>query len=65
MSQSFYAVADKESLQYGLKDPKYKFHHFGTRRMPARVVIGDTNERRKTLNKLIVNYLKLKRAGRK
>lgn len=28
-------------LSYGISDYKYKFHHYGTRRMPERRVIGD------------------------
>lgn len=67
MSKSFYAIAEKDSLKYGLSDPKYKYHHYGVpaNNLPARVVIGDTNERRAVLNKMIVKYLKLLRAGRK
>jgi Phage virion morphogenesis family len=65
MSRSFYVDVDPKSMSYGLKDPKYIFHHYGTRKMAARVVIGDTNERRGKLNKFIVKYLKTKRAGRR
>jgi hypothetical protein len=65
MSKSFYTEIDKKSMTYGLKDEKYKYHHYGTSRMAARVVIGDTNDRRGVLNKMIVGYIKTKRAGRK
>jgi phage gpG-like protein len=65
MSKSFFTEVDNNSVVYGLKDPKYQYHHTGTSRLPARVVIGDTQARRGVLNKMIVKYLKTKRAGRK
>jgi hypothetical protein len=65
MSKSFFVEVDKKSFSYGLKDPKYVHHHYGTRKMVARPVIGDNNERRGILNKMIVKYLRTKRAGRR
>jgi hypothetical protein len=65
MSKSFFVQTSKDSMEWGIKDPKYKFHHEGTSRMAARVVIGDNNDRRKVLNKMIVGYLRTKRAGRR
>jgi hypothetical protein len=65
MSKSFFVDIDKKSMSYGLRDKKYIFHHYGTSKMVARVVIGDNNERRGVLNKMIVSHLKTKRAGRK
>lgn len=54
MYESFYYKADKQSFEYGLKDEKYIFHHYGTFKMPARVVIGITQERRKRLNEFVI-----------
>lgn len=65
MSRSFYVEVTKNSMSYQLKDEKYRFHHFGTEHMAARVVIGDTQERRGVLNKMIIGYLRTKRAGKK
>lgn len=65
MSKSFFTEVTPKSLTYGLRDPKYRFHHFGTSKMVARVVIGDTQARRRELNKIIVQYLRVKRAGRR
>lgn len=53
MFNSVFYVAEDKQFIFGIKDPKYQFHHEGTSRMPARVVIGITNDRRGKLNKLV------------
>lgn len=58
MYNSIYYVAEDKGFEYGIKDPKYRFHHEGTGRMPARVVIGITNERRGVLNKFVITQIK-------
>jgi hypothetical protein len=64
MYKSLYYRADKKSFEYGINDFKYNFHHTGTERMPARVVIGITETRKEKLNKLIILYLKRVRSRR-
>lgn len=62
-SMIFY-VATKNSFEFGIRDPKYKFHHEGTAKMPARVVIGITDKRKQRLNRIIIVYLKRVRSRR-
>lgn len=67
MYRSFFTEVSPKQLRYGLRDPKAKYHEFGTSRMVARPIISnsDTQERRGELNKIIVRYLRVKRAGRR
>lgn len=58
MFNSFYYVSSNQGLEYGIKDPKYRFHHEGTSRMPARVVIGITNVRRGKINDYVVAQIR-------
>lgn len=58
MYKSLYYRANKQNFEYGIDDFKYNFHHTGTSRMPARVVIGITDERRERFNKMLILYLK-------
>lgn len=58
MFNSFFYTATKKSFVYGLADPKYRFHHEGTSRMPARVVIGITSARKDKFNEIVILYLK-------
>lgn len=62
MVSSMFYKAGKTSFEFSIADEKYIHHHYGTRKMPARIIIGvDTEDRRKRLNKEIVGYLKHKR----
>ncbi len=56
---------NNKSMWWVIDDEKYKFHHRGTKKMVARVILGDNQRRRAVLNKEIVQYIKTKRAGRK
>jgi hypothetical protein len=58
MFNAFYYKATKTNFEFGIKDPKYQFHHFGTSKMPARVVIGIPNDRRKKLNNFIIAQIR-------
>lgn len=54
MFNAVYFKATKTRFEFGIKDPKYQFHHFGTSKMVPRVVIGITQKRRKKLNDLVI-----------
>lgn len=58
MFRSMYVRTNKKDFKFGLKDNKYIYHHYGTSKMPARVVIGMNSERYKLLNQLIVLHIK-------
>jgi hypothetical protein len=59
MFNTLYYTATKDKLDFGIKDKKYIFHHEGTSRMPARVVIGITNERMGEINKFVLKHIRL------
>lgn len=58
MFRSMYFRVSKKDFKFGLKDEKYIYHHYGTNKMPARVVIGMNSERYKLLNQLVVLHIK-------
>ncbi len=58
MFRSMYVKVNRKDFKFGLRDDKYIYHHYGTSKMPARVVIGMTNDRYKILNKLIILHIK-------
>ena len=59
MTRSLFYKVSKIELEFGISDPKYVYHHYGTKKMPARVIVGvDTPTRMKFLNKRITVYLK-------
>lgn len=62
MAKSFFYRANKQSFEFGLDDFKYKFHHEGTSKMPARVVIGISDERKEKLNGFIIAHMKRTRS---
>jgi len=62
MKKSVYYEASARTFQFGIKDPKYQFHHFGTSRMPARVVIGMNDERINKRNELIIAHIRRAKA---
>lgn len=66
MVKTIFYVASKTELEFGINDEKYVFHHYGTKKMPARVIVGvDTKPRRVRLNKEIILYLRNIRVKRK
>lgn len=65
MYKSLKFKLSKKTMSWYIDDEKYKYHHYGTSKMVARVVLGDNQQRRLKLNKIIVQYLKTKRAGRR
>ena len=59
MTRSLFYKVSKIELEFGISDKKYIHHHYGTKKMPARVIVGvDTPERMKFLNKRISVYLR-------
>jgi hypothetical protein len=58
MFNAFYFTATDKEFTYGVKDPKYLFHHEGTKNMPSRVVVGINNVRRKKLNDLVIAQIR-------
>jgi phage gpG-like protein len=58
MYNSIYYTATDKGFEYGIKDPKYQFHHNGTSRMPARVVIGIDNTRQKKVNDFVIAQIR-------
>ena len=58
MFNAIYFKANKKYFEFGIKDPKYMFHHFGTSKMVARVVVGITQERRKKLNGFVIAQIR-------
>lgn len=65
MFNSFYYVATDDGFEYGLKDSKYTYHHTGTNRMPARIVIGINNNRLIQMNKLLTAQIRRVTGNRK
>lgn len=61
MYNSLYYDASAKSFKFGIKDKKYIFHHTGTSRMAARVVIGINSERLQKRNQLLILFIKRKR----
>lgn len=58
MFNAVYFKAGRTNFEFGIKDPKYQFHHFGTNKMPARVVIGIPSNRRKKLNGFVMAQIR-------
>jgi len=59
MVKAIFYIASKGQLEFGIKDKKYVFHHYGSKNMPARVIVGvNTTTRRKRLTKEITLYLR-------
>lgn len=64
MYRSFFTTITNKKYEYGFKDPKYRFHHFGTTKMPRRRVI-DFETERPQINQFIIGYLRTIRPKRK
>lgn len=47
-----------EKFIFAIKDDKYKYHHTGTSKMPARVVLAITNDRRKKANEFVIAQIR-------
>jgi hypothetical protein len=58
MFNTLFYVANDKGLTFGIKDDKYRFHHEGTTRMPARVVIGITDARRGKINQFVIAQIR-------
>lgn len=59
MVGTIYSKVTKISYEFGIKDKKYQYHHYGTKKMPRRVIIGVGNgQRRKKLTIVIRQHLK-------
>lgn len=58
MFSSMKVKVTKKDFKFGLTDEKYIYHHYGTVKMPARVVVGMTNERYRMLNDLVRLHIK-------
>jgi phage gpG-like protein len=58
MYNSIYFKSSGTTFEFGIKDPKYQFHHFGTSKMPARVIVGVPQDRRKKLNGFIIAQIR-------
>jgi len=58
MYNTLYYTATDKNFRFGIRDPKYKWHHFGTSRMAARVVVGFNSERRKKANELVIAQIR-------
>lgn len=65
MFNSVYYIADKDRFEFGIKDFKYQFHHEGTSKMAARVVVGITNQRRGEANRLVILQIKRVRSKKR
>lgn len=61
MYNSMYYNAGEKTFKFGLKDKKYRFHHSGTSRMAARVVVGMNSARYEKRNQLLILFIKRKR----
>jgi len=53
MRSTVYSVASKRSLEFGIRDPKARWHQYGTSKMPQRQIIGITPKRVSQGSKLI------------
>lgn len=51
------ADVERESLTYGTRDRKAKYHHDGTRRMPRRRFLGVTAGDRREVKKIVRQHL--------
>jgi len=47
----------KDSVKVGTRIPYAQYHHFGTRKMSARVLVGFTQQRRTAARRAIADYL--------
>ena len=65
MVDSYYYEVQNNSFEYGLKSDIYIHHHYGTRKMAKRRVIGLTNDRYGELNKLVILQIKRVKAKHK
>lgn len=58
MYNSIFYTADDKKFEFGIKDSKYQFHHTGTNKMAARVVIGITSARQKKANDFVIAQIR-------